>query len=107
MMRREIKQKATDANGNSTSYTYDTQGNILTMTDPLNQTTTWTWSSDFDRILSVKDPKGAVTTLSYDAAGHLTGITEPGKPFIYRFLCGKRRYFDEHRSHREFVPIYL
>jgi RHS repeat-associated protein len=59
------------------SFTYDGRGNVLTETDELNHTTTYTYpASDTDPNrdlpLTVTDPRGAVTSFTYDAAGNPT-----------------------------------
>lgn len=65
----------TDANGNTTSYTYDSADNLITRT---NAAGTWMYTyNSFGEILSAKDPQGNTTTYLYDANGNLESVTEP------------------------------
>ncbi len=69
-----------DENGNTTSYTYDTSGNVLTVTVPITPghtaTTTYTYNS-FGEVLTVTDALGNVTTNTYDSKGNLVSVTTP------------------------------
>ena len=73
--------------GLTTSFTYDSQGELLTrtLTDTTNttapystngQTRTWTntWSNSL--LASVKSPNGNITKFGYDSTGALTSITD-------------------------------
>jgi RHS repeat-associated protein len=66
----------TDPDGNTTTSTYDSQGNLLTETDPLGRTTTYTYNG-FDEPTSVTDPSGVTTTYTYDANGNLLRTSRP------------------------------
>ena len=66
----------TDANGNSTVATRDSQANILSATDGLGRTTSTTYNS-FNQPLVVTDPSNAQTTYMYDANGNLTQSVRP------------------------------
>ena len=65
-----------------TSYTYNSFGEPLTVTDPLGNTTTNTYDSN-GNLLSVTPPRPdaltapSVTQFAYDTKGELTGITDP------------------------------
>jgi RHS repeat-associated protein len=59
----------TDPNSHTSSATFDADGNELTSTDALGNTTT-TMYNGFDEPLMVTDPKGNVTTTTYDANGN-------------------------------------
>lgn len=67
----------TDALGRVTTYTYDSAGNALTSTDPLGKVTTRTYDSLRD-VTSVEDPLGRTTTMSYDSYGDLTSSETAG-----------------------------
>jgi RHS repeat-associated protein len=70
----------TDENGHTTTYTYDSQGNVLTVTVPISAsvsaTTTYTYNS-FGEVLTATDPLGNVMTNTYDANGNLLSVTTP------------------------------
>ena len=70
----------TDENGNTPTYTYDSNGNVLTVTAPVNVltsgTTTYTYNS-FGEVLTMTDPMNFVTTNTYDANGNLLSVTKP------------------------------
>ena len=59
------------------SFTYDSRGNLLTQTDSLGNTTTYTYESTFNRVTSMPDPAGGATQYAYDTHGNLTKITDP------------------------------
>jgi RHS repeat-associated protein len=62
-----------DPNGNATTMTYDSSGNLLTRTDALGRETVWTYNS-FNEPLTMTDPKQVETTYSYDSHGNLTEV---------------------------------
>lgn len=79
----------------STSATYDLAGNVLTRTDELGNTTTYTYDA-WDRLTSVttSDPDGAgpldarITTLTYNEMGFLANESVNGRTtqYIYNAL---------------------
>ncbi len=69
--------RRTDALGRQTQYTYDSNGNVLTITDALNNTRTFTYEPTFNQVLTATDPLGQVTSYSYDASGNLTSLSDP------------------------------
>lgn len=64
----------TDRNGNKKNYTYDSLGNQLTITDATGKVWSTTYEPNFNRVLTAKDPRGAVTKLEYDARGNPTKL---------------------------------
>ncbi len=98
----------TDPLGNTTRFTYNQGGDIVSVTDPLGRTSTadydtWgnlvryinaaggTWEYMWDglsQLTAVTDPEGAVTQYAYDLAGELTCVTDPTgvktKRFVHR-----------------------
>ena len=75
--------KLTNERGYSWVYEYNQYGNILNETNPLNQTTTYTWENinTADRFIclikTVTDFRGAVTTYTYDGKGNIYNVTDP------------------------------
>ncbi|WP_306746070.1 RHS repeat-associated core domain-containing protein [Saccharothrix yanglingensis] len=68
----------TDADGATTTYTYDAKGNPLTATDPAGRVTTTTWTSS-GQVATVTDPGGAVTRFTYEAGGAVTATDPLGR----------------------------
>jgi RHS repeat-associated protein len=67
---------ATDENGNTTSYSYDANGNIASETDALGNAITTTYDTQ-NHPLVVTDRVGAKTTNTYDAKGNKLSVTNP------------------------------
>jgi RHS repeat-associated protein len=79
----------TDALGRQTAWTYDTHGNVLSITKlagtPQAVTTSFTYTF-FNQVATVTDPLNQTTTFNYNALGELTHITDPrgyGSSFTY------------------------
>ena len=66
-----------DSTQGNQSFTLDPNGNILTSTDELANTTTYTYESVFNKVTSITDPLGDATLLTYDTAGNLRTRTDP------------------------------
>ena len=70
----------TDALGHTTSYTYDSDFNVASVSQPLGGSTTATTSytyNDKGEVLTMSDPLGHVTTNTYDTHGNLLTVTTP------------------------------
>lgn len=68
-----------------TTYSYDSQGNLISVTNALNQITKL---GDYDpsgRPRSITDPNGFTTTLSYDLRGRLKSIKKGGEETGYTY----------------------
>ena len=91
-----------DANGNRTTFTYDGEGNVAGVTDPLGHTTAYTYvpgtnwretetnplgvvteyvyDANGNQIALIRDSGGDLentTSFTYDGAGNRTGVTDP------------------------------
>jgi RHS repeat-associated protein len=66
-----------DGNGHSTTFTYDGQGRLHTETDDLDHAWTYTYDKNGNR-LSMLDANEATTEYDYDSLGRMTGIDYPG-----------------------------
>lgn len=60
----------TDPDGHTTTSSYDADGNLLSSTDALGNTTSYVYNA-LDEVTSETDPDGMLVTYSYDAAGDL------------------------------------
>ena len=71
---------STDDLGNTSSYAYDHSNNMTSVSKPLNSTSTATSSytyNSFGEVLTSTDPLGNTTTNTYDANGNLLSVTAP------------------------------
>ena len=66
-----------DADDETTAYTYDTVGNMLTETSPEGRATTRTYDAA-NRVKSIDGPLVAPTTYEYDENGNQVKMAEPG-----------------------------
>ncbi|MDB5307932.1 MAG: repeat-associated core domain protein [Gemmataceae bacterium] len=76
-----------DASGNLTgiklpggltyAYGYDTRGNLTRLTDPLGQATDFTYSRDLNQLTGYRDAKSNSTGYAHDAQGNLISIAYP------------------------------
>lgn len=71
-----------DAIGRRAEYTYDSAGNLLTVTDLVGTTaevttTTFTYEPFFNQVASVTNALNHTTTYNYDSKGNLISVTNP------------------------------
>ncbi len=69
-----------DRNGNATNYSYDGSGRLLSVTDPMGLITTLTYSGE--KLQKIADPAGRQTQFQYDSSGNLVRITNPDGTFV-------------------------
>jgi RHS repeat-associated protein len=65
-----------DPDGGVTTSSYDDSGNLLSITDPARDTTSYTYN-DLNEVLTSTDAKGVTTTNTYDSDGNLLTTSEP------------------------------
>lgn len=58
------------------SFSHDSNGNLLSVTDALGNTTKFTYDPAFNRITSVTDPAGSVARFAYDSSGNILSSTD-------------------------------
>ena len=63
-------------NGQSLTYTYDSNGNMRTATDALGHRTTYSYDA-LNRLIESRDPMSGVTRFQYDKADRVTSVTDP------------------------------
>ncbi len=73
-----LLETVTDPMSHVTSYTYDTQGNLYTITNALGQVTQITQYDANGMPLTIVDPNGVITTLTYDGRQRLLTRTVAG-----------------------------
>jgi RHS repeat-associated protein len=68
-----LQTSVRDRNGNQTTYAYDSTGQLITITDPAGLVTTLSYGGG--RLAALTDPQGRVTQFAHDGGGNLTGVT--------------------------------
>ena len=64
------------SNGQQWNYTYDNNGNMLSVSDAAGRQTSWTYNS-MNQATSMHSPDGGVTYWGYDNNGYLFTVTDP------------------------------
>ena len=62
--------------GQATEYSYDQQGNVRAVRDPLNRVTTNAYDA-LNRLVRVTDPDSGVTTYAYNGLDALSAVADP------------------------------
>jgi RHS repeat-associated protein len=79
------RTSVTDPNGNTSTYKFNYQGQMVQAKDAQEHTTTYTYGAmgcascggGTDKVTSITDAIGHITTYQYDTAGHLIQETDP------------------------------
>jgi YD repeat-containing protein len=69
-----VLQPTVNGSRPTTGYTYDANGNVLTMTDPLGAVTHYSYDAN-GNLLSVEDPTGHTVSYTYDSNDQVTSQT--------------------------------
>ncbi|MBI3000281.1 MAG: hypothetical protein HYY46_17795, partial [Deltaproteobacteria bacterium] len=75
-----LETSTVDRNGNTKSYSYDASGRLLTISDPVGLTSSFTYSGQ--KLQKITDPAGKETLFQHDAKGNLIRITNPDGSFV-------------------------
>ncbi len=67
---------ATDADGGTTTYSFDVNGLVAKVEDPLQHVTLYSYDTNFN-LVQVTDPAGNFYKFSYDSMGDLISQTDP------------------------------
>lgn len=86
-----------DANGKTTSLSYDAAGNITSVVDPLGGASTSVWD-ERSRLISTTDPEGRTTRYSYDTLNRLIET-------LYADGTSETTTFDDAGHTRTFVDV--
>ncbi len=81
---RGLHTATVDRDGNTTAYTYDVADWLISITDPVGLVTTLTYTGGL--LSDITNPAGRTTAFAHDADGNLTRITDPdgaSKQFAY------------------------
>src|SRR5262245_13025598 len=78
-----------DRNGNATNYSYDSDNRLISMGDPAGLVTNLTYNGA--KLQRITDPAGRQTQFQYSSAGHLVRITNPDATFVNYTYDGKAR----------------
>jgi len=71
------KTAHTDKRGYTSNMSYDDAGNLLTKTDPLGNTTTYTYEPTYNQVETITDSEENTTAFEYDVNGNLIFVTDP------------------------------
>jgi RHS repeat-associated protein len=72
----EGRVTSVDINTRQTSFTYDSQGNLASITDPENHSTTYAHDL-VGRVTGIQRPDGSILGFTYDPNGNMTVLTNP------------------------------
>jgi RHS repeat-associated protein len=76
---------STDPNGNTTAFAYDTTGNLTSVTNALGQVSKIIKYDATGRPLTLQDPNGLITQLAYDPRGRLLSRNTGGETTSYSY----------------------
>ncbi len=73
------------AQAQTTTYGYDSNGNVTSVSDPLSHATGNSYDA-LNRLVQMLDPANGVTQYAYDGAGNLSQVTDPrGLATVYTY----------------------
>ena len=87
-----------------TTYAYDTQGNLTSVTQPLNLVTTYSDYTATGQPQTVTDPTSVDTTYTYDSVGRVTSVTVDGRHDLLQLHADGENRAD-HRSQAKYRDL--
>lgn len=76
----------TDPLGRKMTYTYDTKGRVVTLTDNAGNVTRYEYEDTFSKVTKITDAIGNITTMTYDTKGNMLTTTGPdGKTTTFTY----------------------
>jgi RHS repeat-associated protein len=75
-----LQTSLVDKNNNSTTYAYDGNSNLTSVTDSVGLVTTFSYLGG--KLQQITDPAGRQTAFQHDSSGNLTRITNPDGTFV-------------------------
>ena len=88
-----------DGNGHVTTFTYDELNHLISETDPLEHSWTYAYDELGNRV-SMTDANGNTTAYNYDEASRLSGIDYVGTEFgrLLQLRCREPPYLHDRRG---------
>ncbi len=99
-----LQTSVTDRNGNMTTYAYDPQGRLETITDPVGLPTTLVYNGGL--LETITDHVGRITQFQHDSQGNLITITDPDLT-ARTFAYNSRHRMTAQTSKRGFETRYV
>lgn len=92
----EVDRPAVGGQTPKTFFTYNSRGQLLTVTDPAGKVTENAYDSTTEKLLTTTEDKGAsrfnlVTQFGYDAVGNVTSVTDPNGKTTTKAYDAERR----------------
>ena len=99
-----LQSAVIDRNGNITVFEYDDEDRLISVTDPVGKITTLTYTGS--NLSQITDPAGRITLFEHDDTGNLIRITDPDDS-IREFTYDESHHLTSQTSKRGDVTSYI